>query len=180
MIAVMFQSQNYNNVGNIPGYWPWKRIEITEDQSSHYRSNGWTVYSDTDFEAYIKEKTVPLDTYFINQISDRYAFLNTSIEDKIKFAQDLMGQLKFKNLNEGINAVQGFWMHQKVRAMPVTFYGMTFTIDLMNLVVSGDIELACLALMNTTPDAMNMPFHWLSQDRINWIVGKLKSYLGWP
>jgi hypothetical protein len=76
--------------------------------------------------------------------------------------------------------MQGLWMHQKIRALPVTLYGVTFTVDLMNMVVSGDIELACISLQNTLPDDMSMPFHWWTQSRINWIIGELKLFLGWP
>jgi len=52
-------------------------------------------------------------------------------------------------------------------------------IDMLNLVVSGDIEVACLTLQLLSLDDMTQPFHWLNEDRRTWMVNECKTYLGW-
>lgn len=179
-IAVKFQSQNEMNKGLIPEYWPWKRVDIEDSEQLNYEAQSWTVFTQTEFDEYIRVNGVKIETHFMNQISDQYKYLDISIQKKIDFAQDLIDRLKKKNILEGINAAQGMWMHQKVRALPVSFAGMTFTIDLMNLVISGDLELACLSLIYSPADDMSETYHWLSSDRKAWIINELKLFLGWP
>jgi len=105
--------------------------------------------------------------------------LSKTIKDRKEYAEDLLERFKKKNLSEGINAIQGMWMHSRMRAVSFTFYGLPVVIDILNMAVSGDVELACLALMNTAPDDGSQPFHWLTQARINWLVADMKSFLGW-
>jgi len=105
--------------------------------------------------------------------------IRISIKDRKEYADDLIERFKFKNISEGINALQAMYMHHKMRALPVTFYGVPMTLDLLNMVVSGDIEVACLSLMYCTPDDGTMPFHWLNAARVSWLVTEMKSYLGW-
>ncbi len=107
------------------------------------------------------------------------ASLKMSIIDKKKYADDLLERFKNKNIVEGINAVQGMWMHSRMRAVSFTFYGLPVIVDILNMAVSGDVELACLALMYTTPDDGSAAYHWLTQERINWIVADMKGFLGW-
>lgn len=107
------------------------------------------------------------------------SYLSNTIQERKKYAEDLLERFKKKNINEGINALQGMWMHNRMRAASITFYGVPFTIDVMNLAVSGDIEIACLTLMNVTPDDDSMPYHWLNTNRVNWLVTDMKQYLGW-
>lgn len=105
--------------------------------------------------------------------------LKMGIKQRREYAEDLIERFKFKNVSEGINAAQAMHMHHKMRALPVTFMGIPMVLDLLNLVVSGDVEVACLALMYSQPDDMSMPFHWLNRDRIDWLTADMKQFLGW-
>lgn len=107
------------------------------------------------------------------------AAVEKTIDDRVLYCQDLIQRFKYKNLTENINAVQAMYLHHKMRAINITFYGVPMTLDLMNLVISGDVEIACLALMNMTPDDMTAPYHWLNAARVNWLVADMKGYLGW-
>ena len=120
-----------------------------------------------------------LSKYAVAPVDPAQESLKLSIKQRREYADDLIERLKFKNISEGINALQAMCMHHKMRALSVTFYGVPMTLDILNMVVSGDIEVACLSLMNCTPDDMSQPFHWLNQDRVNWIVADMKQYLGW-
>lgn len=101
------------------------------------------------------------------------------LESNIDFAKDLMSEFKQANKDAGINGLQAMWMHHRVRAWAFTFYGVPVVVDIPNMVISGDLETACLALMNGTCDDMSQPYHWMSVDRRDWLVNNLKSFLGW-
>lgn len=120
-----------------------------------------------------------LAVYAVDPNPNALQILDATIKERKEWADDFMQRFKKKNLLENINGMQALWVHHRLRALPVNFTGMDFTIDLLNLVVSGDLECACLALMNTPPDAMDQPFHFLSQERLDWIVKELKDYLHW-
>ena len=100
-----------------------------------------------------------------------------------EFCELYMLAFKQKNLSEGINVAQALWVHHRVRAWPVTLPpemgGLSYTVDVLNMIVSGDVEVATLSLMHGTPDDMSEPYHWLSAERISWLVEGLTEFLGW-
>ena len=105
--------------------------------------------------------------------------ISQSVEERRRLAGVLMNQIKERNLSLGINAMQALWVHHRMRALNVSFMGLDVTIDIMNLIVSGDMEVAAISLMNCEPDDMSQPYHWLSAENIDWIVVRLKAILGW-
>ena len=66
-------------------------------------------------------------------------------------------------------------VHHRLRAVPVTIGGVSFVIDVMNLVISGDLETAFVVLSYMTPDDMSMPYHWFNQERIDSLKSKISS-----
>jgi len=107
---------------------------------------------------------------------EQIADLNSGIE----WAKSLMAEFKQKNIDEGINAAQALWLHHRIRAWECTFSGVNYTVDIVNMAASGDITTSCLALIYGTPDDMTQPYHWLSAERLAWLVAQMKAYLGWP
>lgn len=107
------------------------------------------------------------------------SYLQHSIATRKAFADDLLERFKKRNILEGINAAQGFWMHHTLRAYPVTYAGEARVIDIMNLAISGDLEIACLALVYGYTDDMSQPYHWMSGDRKAWLIAELKAFLRW-
>lgn len=110
---------------------------------------------------------------------DADSYLKFSIVERKKFADELLERFKLRNIKDGINALQGMHMHHLLRAYPVTFSGQSFTIDILNLAISGDLEIACLCLLYGATDDMSEPYHWMSSDRKEYLIGDLKSFLGW-
>jgi len=121
------------------------------------------------------------------------AALKATITERRLWAEDMMERLKEINVQSNLTLAQSIWVHQRLRKLEFTvaqphadaiadlqpLVGMTFQIDLLNLVVSGDIETAFAALLCCTPDDMSQPYHALSADMIAWIMGEISSYLGW-
>lgn len=109
------------------------------------------------------------------------------------FAQDLIARIKMENRGEDINLSQALWVHSRLRALecivqqshadafpPLTpLVGKTIYLDLMNLVISGDLETAYAALFVATPDDGSEDYHWLTSDRIAWIRHEIGLFLGW-
>jgi hypothetical protein len=95
------------------------------------------------------------------------------------FAKKMMLKFKHKNIAEGINAIQSLWLHERTRKWQCEIMGVTLTVDIINMAVSGDIETACLALIYGQPDDMTHPKHWFTQERMNFLINEMKEYLGW-
>ena len=125
------------------------------------------------------EINVQVAAYAVTPTVDPDSFLKFSIVERKKFADELLEKFKLKNIKEGINALQGLHMHHLLRAYPVSFGGESFTIDIMNLAISGDLEIACLSLIYGATDDMSLPKHWMSAARKAWLITEIKAYLGW-
>ena len=109
--------------------------------------------------------------------------VHTTVHANKVFADNLMQELKERNILEGLASLdQAAWVHHRLRKMDYTMTDTTTIVqlDLMNLVVSGDIETAEQALGQMSADDMTEAYHWLNQDRIDWIRNEIRNYLGWP
>lgn len=112
-------------------------------------------------------------------------YLNqSSVPDNLarrEFGQALMVAFKQKNIQEGITAAQAIWLHARMREFTVNFPGVPpMQVDIINMALSGDMEAGCLALIYGAPDDMSQPYHWVSAERLNWLVLQIKGFLGWP
>lgn len=105
------------------------------------------------------------------------------------FANRLMAWLKVDNIKSEINIFQALWVHHRMRAVEISSInvpgagavplGYACTIDVMNLIISGDMEVAFFVLDAMTPDDMTQPYHWLSSAKIAMIKNEIAIYLGW-
>ena len=108
------------------------------------------------------------------------AYLNTSIKQRKEFSEDLLERFKQRNMLEGINADHAFWLHDVLRRYETKdMSGRDRVVDIFNTAITGDVEAACLALINGYTDNMLEPFHWFSGDRKQWLITEMKAYLGW-
>lgn len=110
-------------------------------------------------------------------------YVRTTVKENKQFADDMMQRLKEKNILEGLATIdQSAWVHHRMRKVDYTLSDDTTVVqlDVMNLVVTGDIETAEHALGQMSPDDMTEDYHWLTQARIDWIRNEIRTYLGWP
>jgi hypothetical protein len=112
------------------------------------------------------------------------------LQARREFGSKLMLAFKQKNIAEGIQWYQALYLHGRMREWQVTMPSALLTamggvpdpnirVDMVNIIVAGDIETASLALTYGTADAMTSPFHWISQERMDWMNTQLKAWLGW-
>jgi len=106
--------------------------------------------------------------------------LNLTIKERKAYADDLLERFKKKNLSEGINAAQGIWLQELMAEYKYTYGGRLCQTDICNLAVTGDIELACNALIHGPVDDMSEAYHWLTLERKNWLIADMKNFLRWP
>lgn len=102
-----------------------------------------------------------------------------SIISRKEWADDLIQRFKDMNISSGININQALWLQHRMRALNITVGGIPMIMDMMNLVISGDIEVACVALQYAAADDMTQTYHWFSAGRRDWLVTEMKKYLGW-
>lgn len=116
----------------------------------------------------------PIDTDLVVKIS---------IQDRKRFGEQLMEDFKLKNLGEGIQWFQAVHLHARVRAWQVNYpapIGGNDVVDIFNMVLSGDIETASLSLLYGLNDEMNLPTHWITNERRVWLINQMRTWLGWP
>lgn len=110
--------------------------------------------------------------------------LAISITDRKTFGDELMEEFKLKNISDGIAWYQAMHLHSRIRAWEVTLPpalgSVVVTVDLLNMIVSGDIETASLALLYGANDAMSSPLHWITNERRVWLINKMRAWLQWP
>lgn len=134
---------------------------------------GSSLINETNLNAVISSHTPDYTTLYVK---------NTVQQNKA-FADQMMQRLKEKNILEGLSSIdQSAWVHHRLRKVDYTMDdGVTIIqLDVLNLVVSGDIETADKILGQIAADDMTETYHWLNQDRIDWIRNEIRTYLGWP
>lgn len=107
-----------------------------------------------------------------------------------EFGSKLMLAFKQKNIAEGIQWYQAMHLHNRLREWQIVMPDALLTamggisdpnikLDLVNVIVAGDMEVASLALTYGVADNMTSPFHWASAERINWMNTQIRKWLGW-
>lgn len=106
-----------------------------------------------------------------------------SIQDRKKYGEQLIEDFKLKNLSDGIQWFQAVHLHSRVRAWQVNYpapIGGSDTVDIFNMILSGDIETASLSLLYGVNDEMTLPTHWITNERRLWLINQMRIWLGWP
>lgn len=112
--------------------------------------------------------------------------LSRKVSESRAMADEIIEAFKKRNLqhfmeNEVPNdlaIMQSMWVHHRLRAVEVTAGGLDLVIDLLNLVVSGDLETAWAVLGMMAPDEMDQPYHFLSQEVIDYLRGLIADRIG--
>lgn len=151
---------------------------------------GWRIVG-SDILPPFMSQTRPVGISLSNYVSSAITY--KSISERKIFADQLIEKMKKLNIDNGLGIAQSLWVHQRLRKVTITVgeahalafppllpvVGMTFDIDLLNLVITGDIETAYSVLLCAEPDPMTDPYHALSAEMIGWIMQEIAVYLGW-
>lgn len=111
--------------------------------------------------------------------------LQYTIKERKQYAEDMLERFKKRNLLLGIDIFKSEWLHHRMRALECNIphpLGETIpmSLDIMNLAVSGDVEVAAHYLQYATLDDMTKPWHFFDAATRDWLVNDMKQFLGWP
>jgi len=109
-------------------------------------------------------------------------FVKNTVQQNLEFSLNLIQRMKERNILQGLSSIdQASWIHHRLRKTPFILSDGTTEvfIDLLNLVISGDVETAYVVLGQMQADDMTQPYHWLNQERIDWMRNEIAVYLGW-
>jgi hypothetical protein len=112
--------------------------------------------------------------------SFNYSFLaskNTQ-QQNIAFGQSLLHDWMRKNTLEGMTIVQSLWIFSRFERFEVEFGFGPKRVDLFKMFQSGAIPTVYFCILQVQPDSMTEPYHWLTQDRLDWVKTRLESHLG--
>lgn len=110
---------------------------------------------------------------------------------RTEWLRELMVEYKQKNIDENIQWYQAFWLQSRVKNWKVNYPSALISalnlpeeqqsvyVDLPNMASTGDVETLCLALMYGEVDDMTSPLHWITEERLNWMITQLKGFLNW-
>ena len=112
--------------------------------------------------------------------------LSRQVSESRKIADEIIEAFKLRNLkffidNEIPNdlaIMMSLHVHHRLRAVEITVGGVAFTIDLLNLVISGDLETAYVVLKYMQPDSMEQPYHFWSQEVIDLLRTSIADRIG--
>lgn len=180
----------------VPLDWPWQISECNEQNQADFESQGFTVLSDASFDSYLAQRQSAYDAWLVvyeDYLSTNANYLTHTVAKTKLWADALMDKIKVMNIQNGGGVANGIWLHNRLRSITVTvqqshvdsfaplapLLGVTFTVDLINMITTGDAESVYGIFCCLTPDDMTQSYHGLSQTFINYVKSEIAAYLGW-
>lgn len=164
----------------IPLDWPYE-VRDLGDSTQLPEGDGWVLATLSELNDYRLQRANSFATYQASNPKNLTLLELTLERDERhrRFAQELISEIKLSNQQASIPFENVLHLQSRLRALEVHHpSGRTYTIDLINLVVSGDVETAFHALSYVTPDDMTQSWHWLSASLLLNIRQRMASFLG--
>ena len=99
-------------------------------------------------------------------------------ESALIFTTKLLKDWMRKNTIEGMSIQQSVWVFSRFEEFTVVINGQTRKVDIFKMFSSGAIPTLFYCLLKVQPDPMTEPYHWVTQERINWVLNELETWLG--
>jgi hypothetical protein len=96
----------------------------------------------------------------------------------IDFCASLMNEFVRNNTNEGMTIDQSLYLFTKLSCFPMARPWGEVEVDLSLLFERGAVPTLYFVLLRLTPDDMTQPYHWLTQERIDWMKSKIEEFIG--
>jgi hypothetical protein len=109
-----------------------------------------------------------------------FTFLATrnSQQQNITFSQNLLQDWMRKNTLEGINIMQSLWVFSRFEQFIVSCDFGQKHVDLFKMFQSGALPTVYYCILQVQPDTMTEDYHWLTQERLDWVKEKIEAHLG--
>jgi hypothetical protein len=99
-------------------------------------------------------------------------------EQNINFGRTLLHDFMRKNIIEGMNIKQSLWVFARFEEFTISCDFGSKRVDFFKMFQSGAIPTAYYCLSQVAPDTMTETYHWLNQERLDWIKVQIQGYLG--
>jgi hypothetical protein len=102
------------------------------------------------------------------------------IAAKKEFCELAMDEFVQKvNYEWGANPFQSFWIADRLKNVELTLpTGVVVGINTADICWAGYSEMLYMTFSKMTPDDMTQPYHFLNQERIDWLKNKFGELLG--
>jgi hypothetical protein len=101
-----------------------------------------------------------------------------SQEQNINFGRTLLHDWMRRNTLEGMNISQSLHVFSRFEDFYVNFGNGPKKVDLFKMFYSGAIPTIYFSLLQVAPDSMVESYHWLTQERLDWVKNQVANYLG--
>ena len=114
------------------------------------------------------------------QNSFEYLFITSykTQEQNIAFGQKLLHDWMRKNTLEGMSVKQSIWVFSRFEDFEVQCDFGSKKVDLFKMFYSGALPTVYFCLLQVAPDPMTEDYHWLTQERIDWVKEQIEEFIG--
>ena len=106
------------------------------------------------------------------------AMAQTSQDENISFARDLLSTWIRKNTLEGMSIPQSLWVFSRFETFNVPTPNGNWRVDLFKMFNTGALPTLYYCMLRIQPDDMTQTYHWLTQTRLDWVKTKIEERLG--
>ena len=101
-------------------------------------------------------------------------------EAAITYCKSVYREMVIRNVQDGINIIQSTYLFSRFEQYEYTIPGTdkTVKVDLFKLFETGAIPTLYYHLLRVQPDDMTQPYHFLTEERLNWLRQKFRDWLG--
>jgi hypothetical protein len=96
----------------------------------------------------------------------------------ISFGQNLLHDWMRKNVLEGMSIKQSLWVFARFEDFKINCDFGEKHVDLFKMFQSGAIPTVYFCILQIQPDDMTQPYHWLTQERLDWVKEKIELHIG--
>lgn len=105
------------------------------------------------------------------------AMSRTSQEVNLNFGNQLLNDWMRKNIIEGMNIKQSLWVFSRFEDFYIDCDFGSRKVDIFKMFRSGAIPTAYFCLLQVDVDPMTEDYHWITQERIDWVLSQIEDYL---
>ena len=99
-------------------------------------------------------------------------------EQNINFGKQLLHDWMRKNTLEGMNVKQSLWVFSRFEQFTISCDFGEKHVDLFKMFQSGALPTVYYCILQVQPDTMTEDYHWLTQERLDWVKEKIEAHLG--
>jgi hypothetical protein len=102
----------------------------------------------------------------------------TNQQEAITFGQGLLHDWMRKNVIEGMSIKQSLWVFSRFEDFYIDSDWGSRKVDVFKMFQAGAMPTVYYCLLQVTPDPMTEDYHWITEARMEWILLRVRAYIG--